>query len=155
MKILKTVSCLIFFMSTLAIGAQAHPPSEITLTYDLESSSLSVDMAHVTQDTYDHFIRSLETRVNAGEPINVYHNQQQSSPTNALFSVNVAAEEGDMISVKASCSEGGTKAASLELPKEEAEEDEEEEVEQSDLGDEEEIEQNQEEDSETEDYYAY
>ncbi|MBP9853599.1 MAG: hypothetical protein KBD53_01885 [Candidatus Omnitrophica bacterium] len=97
---------------------QAHPPSDIVMSYDLEKKILSVKMRHTTIDARKDYIRKIEVSVNKGEPI-ITRYTIQSNTMEFSDNISLPAKEGDTINLKAFSKEGGSTEASLQVPKKE------------------------------------
>lgn len=81
----------------------------------MESENLSVEILHVTRDPRKHRIRRILIAVNDGEPISLNFSAQ-TSPTMLKENIPLKASEGDVINVKAICSEAGYKEATITVP---------------------------------------
>lgn len=90
----------------------AHPPAEIELDYNLAKQVLHVQMRHTTHDPREDYIRKIQIIKNENEPIVKRYNIQ---PNTLEFSeeLEIEAEEGDRLTVKAFSREGGTAVNSI------------------------------------------
>ena len=95
--------------------AGAHPPSNMTLDYDLEKRVLHITMKHVTNNSREHYIRLIVIYKN-GEEFASYFLPYQVSPKGIDREVAMDAETGDEIKVKAICSDAGRKEVTLTIP---------------------------------------
>ena len=97
----------------------AHPPSDIQLEYKLAMQVLHIQMRHTTHDPREDFIRKIQIIKNAEEPLVKRYNIQ---PNTLEFSADIEleAEVGDLITVKAFSREGGTAVQSITISEEEA-----------------------------------
>jgi hypothetical protein len=100
--------------------AQATPPGDVTLAYDLEKQTVTASGPHPTQDMSEHYIRRFEISKNNLES-KTYYFPKQATASEFKEALPVAdLKAGDYIYVKVSCSEGGSKEASLHIPEENA-----------------------------------
>jgi DNA/RNA endonuclease YhcR with UshA esterase domain len=111
---------LAFFLFFFPALAFAHPPSEITLTYDLATAVLHVKMAHVTNDTNNHYIRKISVfRNDEKEPVN-FHYSKQTSAQGMEVDLAFDIKPGDVLKIEAFCSKGGIGRATITIPQEKA-----------------------------------
>lgn len=96
----------------------AHPPSDLELSYDLEKQTLYVKMRHTTHDPREDYIRKIEISVNGQEPILKHYTIQLNTLEFSEY-VSLAAKEGDSIRIKAFSKEGGSSEATMLVPKKE------------------------------------
>lgn len=111
MKSTITLTILILLAGLISTAA-AHPPNELSIEYNLSTTELKVKLSHATLDRTEHFIRKYSVYKN-GELIEEKRVNKQTSAYSFSTTLNIEAEEGDEISVKVNCSEGGSKTASL------------------------------------------
>ncbi|MFH1359948.1 MAG: hypothetical protein ABIJ41_02805 [Candidatus Omnitrophota bacterium] len=110
---------VLFFM---AQSASAHPPSEIQLNYNQENQILHIVVSHNTHNLTKHRIRKVIVYLNDQEVLNKNYVKQMSA-SELVNDIAVQAKPGDIISVKAICSEAGYKQESLIIPQEETQKD--------------------------------
>ena len=106
------ISTLIVVFLFFATFAFAHPPKSVVLSYDSGAKILSIEIEHRTYDFTEHFIHRIVVQKNDEEPFVLRYNRQDSS---SIFTkeVELDAERGDTIQVKAYCNEGGTRTETL------------------------------------------
>lgn len=102
----------IFLSFLFTCSVYAHPPAEIELKFDVSASAIDVTIMHKSDDSNDHHIRKIVVYKNGQEYI-VERNHQQVNPTRFLLNIPVNVKEGDELQVKAYCSEGGSRSASI------------------------------------------
>ena len=107
---------LIFLMG--GTNAQAHPPKNIEAEYIQEEGKLYILIEHLSRDPREHYIRKVTISVN-GEEVITERMHQQVDPNKVVLTLDLEAEGGDQIEIKAYCSEGGTHALEIEALKEE------------------------------------
>ncbi len=95
------ISTFIFF--TTPVEVSAHPPEDITLSYDYPSQILSVNITHHNLAVPQHYIQSIEVFKNN---ISVIMETYTSQPDNRQWEVDfdVPAVDGDLLKVEAICS---------------------------------------------------
>lgn len=111
------LAAVMFFLAW-AGPAGAHPPTQIQLSYHAQDQLLHVTMQHVTRDPREHRIREIVVFVN-GKDVGHHFFVQQTSARGLDEEIAVAAEAGDVIGVKAVCSQAGVGKAELTVPAEE------------------------------------
>ena len=114
---MKKIFVFIFLASLLISSkASAHPPIEMTLDYDLAAKELTVNMIHVVSTNRNqHYIKEIWAATEKGDPV-VFNYRRQQKPREVIEMIPFNAKPGDTIVVKAYCSEGGVKSASLFIP---------------------------------------
>ena len=80
--------------------ASAHPPKDVSISYDLAQQTLSVTITHKTTFTSKHYIESvIITKNGTAVSIEEYTNQPKEKPFTNTYPVPAAA--GDVLEVKA------------------------------------------------------
>ncbi len=108
------------WMLWLGAGAQmseATPPSEIQLQYDRDRKVLAIQVAHVTRDLTEHFIRKILVYKNEEAPLSYFFTRQPSADE-LKTEVHLELKAGDTARVKAVCSKAGFKEETLLIIKE-------------------------------------
>ncbi|MCG8701993.1 MAG: hypothetical protein MI922_28315 [Bacteroidales bacterium] len=107
-------SVLILLLATiLPVCLMAHAPKKVDLSFDAESSKLTVELPHKVKKVDSHFIESIKIEVN-GEEFKVLEYEKQSSLEAHSVEVEIpSAKKGDKISVSAKCNKMGAKSATL------------------------------------------
>ncbi len=99
------VSLVAFFALVMA-PVSAHPPSSMTLVYELSSHTLSVTVFHSVGDPNTHYIEYVTISKNgAFETDRNYTSQASASAYLDVF--NIDAVQGDVLQVTAYCNQGG------------------------------------------------
>lgn len=93
-------------------SAAAHPPSNVSLSYDQDNSTLNVTITHTVSDPAKHYIKMVELFKN-GQMI--LSEDYTSQPTLATFtqSYQLNATAGDVIAAKATCVISGSRSAEI------------------------------------------
>ena len=105
----------LLFVMLCASAAFAHPPKDVTLSWDA-SGALTVRAAHNVEDPGKHFISKVMVFVNDKIAVQKEYSSQQSADGFAdTFSLG-AQPSGTKISVEAFCVIMGSKTASLVTP---------------------------------------
>ena len=115
MKALKTLF-VCFFLFGLPVLAAAHPPTEVDLSYDLDTQKLSIDATHLTHRPRKDYLKKFVFYVN-GKEVKTEYNQFQVDKLHFKMDEDLPAEEGDVLSVKIYSSDGGSKTATLTVKK--------------------------------------
>ena len=87
--------------------ASAHPPGEVTLSYDWTYQRLSVIITHITPAPNYHYINRTDIYVNDLLFLTQNYTSQPELQT-FTYDYNVPAEDGDVITVDVTCSISGT-----------------------------------------------
>ncbi|MBN2299127.1 MAG: hypothetical protein JXM72_11060 [Deltaproteobacteria bacterium] len=92
--------------------ANAHPPKDISISYDLAQQTLSVTITHKTTFTSRHHIKTvIITRNGTAVSTEEYKDQPDESPFTYTYSLPAVA--GDVIKVEVTCNVFGSKEATL------------------------------------------
>jgi desulfoferrodoxin (superoxide reductase-like protein) len=114
MKIKKYIVIGTLLLSTifLAMPVLAHPPQDMVLDYNKETSELSVTITHLTPAPTAHYIYKIDIELNDEE---INSEEYTSQPTTDTFTYIyiVDAEFGDVITVTAYCNIQGSISRSL------------------------------------------
>ncbi len=85
----------------------ATPPRNIQLEYDFAKQQLHITMEHVTKNPRKHRIRRISVTVNNGPAKDFFYSSQTSGKGMDVI-IPLKAKAGDVIHVKAVCSEAGS-----------------------------------------------
>lgn len=91
----------------------AHPASIVDLSFDQETSILTVEFEHKVADAEKHFIFEVEVSLNKEEIITQAIEKQDDLNGGSLVYKIVDAKVGDKIKVKTNCNKTGKKSAEL------------------------------------------
>ncbi|MHA1912795.1 MAG: hypothetical protein ACW986_01515 [Promethearchaeota archaeon] len=92
------------FLSFTAIKVNANPPSNMSLSYNSSTDQLNATITHLTGGTPGHYIESVIIRVN-GTIVHAETYGSQPSPTTFTYQyLNIVANIGATIQVRANCS---------------------------------------------------
>ncbi len=117
MKKIRNILMVFMLVISTIVGLSsvaAHPPQDMELEYDLQTSELNVTITHETPAPSAHYINKIEIEVNE---VMVLTEEYEDQPSNALFSYVylIAANIGDIITVKAYCNIQGVVSRSLNV----------------------------------------
>jgi hypothetical protein len=90
----------------------ATPPSAVILSYNEQSSELTVTITHPVVDPTTHYIREVAITVNGKTITNASYTSQPSKDT-FTYTYPVPAKPGDDIEVTASCNLVGSRSSHL------------------------------------------
>ena len=119
MKIGKYIFVIIMLVATTFFGFQtiAHPPTDMSLDYDIDTDSLIITITHETPAPDLHYINRIDIRKN---DVLLVTQDYSNQPTNDIFSYtfNPDASIGDVIMVTAYCNIQGsiTRTLTIEDP---------------------------------------
>lgn len=120
--------CLIILLSlcitihVLPVAVYAHPPSTMTLSYNLETQDLFVNLSHQVSDPATHYISQVEIKKN-GVLYNTSFYSDQPTSDSFSYIYKVTATAGDSIEVYAECNLGGSRTAQYTILEENSEDD--------------------------------
>ncbi len=105
-----TFSAMVIMFASVVISIYTMPveatePSDIVLTYDFDSQTLTVNVSHYVANTKTHYIETIEIKNNDISILNrTYLNQTFN--WGMYDSFTIAADNGDNLTVTATCSKG-------------------------------------------------
>ena len=112
MKKFRLLSMILGFVF-ISPSLYAHPPSEMKLNYDAKQKLLHIEIKHLSYNPREHHIRRLMIVKNDEQPLISYFSSQK--PDGLSQDVTIDAKKGDIIYVKAYCSDSGTKEETLAI----------------------------------------
>ncbi len=87
--------------------AYAHPPSDITITFDKATKILKAVITHQVNNPEKHFINKVDVALNGKEIIEHRISRQDNSTTQTVTYLIPDVKEADTLSVEAYCSISG------------------------------------------------
>lgn len=104
----RIVAFLIVFVFAAAIStAYAHPPSDITITFDAKTKILQAVIMHNTSNPASHYIKKVDVGLNGKEIIEHTVSKQDNNESQTIIYLIPDVKDGDVISVEAYCSISG------------------------------------------------
>lgn len=97
---------LFVFVAAVSL-ALAHPPSDITITYDPATKTLQAVIIHPVGNPQTHFIDKVDVSLNGKEVLTQFISRQDNNNSQAVSYVIPDAKDGDELSVEAYCSISG------------------------------------------------
>ena len=104
----------VFFAAASEVQVLATPPMSLKLSYNGTSGILNVTVTHPTLFPSSHYIAFIDIK-NRGRTVKSITCTSQPTKTSFTYSYPVAACEGDIIEVTATCSFFGSKTSSLTI----------------------------------------
>lgn len=106
----KLVLTFLFIVPFIIIpnAVSAHPPSDMTVSYNLTTQELRVTITHQVSNPTTHYILKVEIKKN-GVIYNTSIYTSQPDPTSFTYSYKINTTTGDNLDVTASCKQGGSK----------------------------------------------
>jgi hypothetical protein len=98
-----------------ATGGFCHPPSEIQLVFDAASRTLHVTVMHDTRKPDEHFIETVQVRINDKEAVKQSFVKQTDGLKRAASYLLEDVKAGDLVSVTGICSVFGKKTETIKL----------------------------------------
>ncbi len=111
--ILLAILLILSACTAIAPVAEAHPPSEMELSYDLENQTLTVTVTHVTIEPQSHRVYLVEMEKNGELYLDRGYDEQPDNTFTDTY--NVEAQVGDVLTVTAYCSLYGSVTKSLSV----------------------------------------
>ena len=96
-----------FVFFVLSAVAYAHPPSDIKITFDLNTKILKAVIIHDVSNFTKHYIKEVDVAVNGKEIIQQSISQQDNLDNQTVSYLIPDAKAGDVLSVEAYCSISG------------------------------------------------
>jgi hypothetical protein len=110
-KNIQTVLAIAILLTAAAV--MAHPPSGIKLSFDGSSRLLQVTVMHDTRKPEEHFIKSIQIRINGKDAVKQSYFKQTDPQKRTASYLFEDVKAGDEISVTGECSVFGKKTEIL------------------------------------------
>jgi len=105
----KVLISMVFMAMVLAnLSAYAHPPSDIIITYDMQTKVLHAVIMHNTMNTVKHYIKKVEVALDNKPIITQTFALQGNNVSQDVTYIVPDAKLGDKISVEGECNISGT-----------------------------------------------
>jgi hypothetical protein len=110
------MTLILMALTLFPMTASAHAPKDVQLSYDIPTKTLSVTITHASFMPTSHYIKTVEIKEKGTVAIlKEYQSQPDTQPF--TYTYTLAAAEGDVIEVTATCSLFGSKTVSLKIAK--------------------------------------
>ncbi len=104
----KTVSVILVCFFVLSVSlAYAHPPSNITITFDMATKMLKAVITHQVSNPSSHYIYKVDVGLNGKEIISQQLSSQDDNKGQTVSYFIPDAKPGDTISVEGYCNISG------------------------------------------------
>lgn len=114
--VILSIATALMLFAWLPLGAWAHAPKEVVLSYDQARKMLSVQISHLAKNPASHYVSKVEIKKNGqAVPAAEYQKQPQQDPF--VYEYPLDAAPGDSVEVKATCNMFGSKTTKLDIPK--------------------------------------
>ena len=111
----KTALLVLLAVFAFTLTAYAHPPSDIKITYDPGSKTLTAVIFHNVSNPSSHYIKKVNVALNGKEIAVLEFTHQDNNETQTVKYAVPAAQEGDALSVEAFCSISGKLAKEIKI----------------------------------------
>jgi len=101
---------------------EAHPPSDVSIDYDIADEELTVSITHSVGDPQSHYIYNVVVEVD-GDTVIDQDYQEQPDDTNFQYTYDLVAGPGSVIEVTAYCNQAGSGSDTFEVGEENDDED--------------------------------
>ncbi|MDD4357246.1 MAG: hypothetical protein PHN98_08340 [Smithellaceae bacterium] len=113
--------CVCFLLGVGLITPQyvtADPPQNLTLTYNLQTQTLTVTITHPSTFTGFHYINQVKINKN-NVLVEKNDYKSQTGKKSFVYTYNIPAAPNDILEVTANCNIQGSKTATLKVVKDE------------------------------------
>lgn len=111
----KRILFAILTVFIFSLGAMAHGPKKVKLSFDKTSSTLTADIAHKVKNVEKHYISKITIYVN-GEEVKSKTYEKQTDKAHELAEFNIAdLKSGDVLKLTAKCNKFGKKSAEITI----------------------------------------
>ncbi|HEY9160088.1 MAG TPA: hypothetical protein VIS94_03255 [Desulfomonilia bacterium] len=100
------------FSSVLPVPANATPPSDIQLSYDISTQTLTATITHASFVPGIHYIKTVEIKKN-GQMISANTYKNQPDKKTFTYTYKIPAGIGDEFEVTATCNMYGSKTVKM------------------------------------------
>lgn len=104
---MKKMSAFLIVLLLISMNAFAHPPSDIKITFDTKTQTVTASIAHAVSNPLTHYINKVDIGLNGTEIKTIPFKQQYNRSTQDFTEVIFEAKAGDTISVEAYCNLSG------------------------------------------------
>jgi desulfoferrodoxin (superoxide reductase-like protein) len=104
-RIVLSILSLVFLLS--ASIAYAHPPSDIIITYDAATKTLTAEIKHSVSNPTQHYIKKVDIGLNGKEIAELKFKKQDSYFSQDITYTFTDIKPADTLSVEAYCSISG------------------------------------------------
>ena len=102
-------------LALLSIPVQAHPPSEVGLSFDQENQTLNMTILHKVSSPSGHYVSRIDIFKNDEKILSNEYTSQPSASDPFTYSHAVNATSGDMLKATAFCSIAGSRSGELTI----------------------------------------
>lgn len=102
----------IVFLAIASVNVRAHPPDDMTLSYNEGTNTLSVTIVHGVSNNGTHYISSVEVKVNGSVDQTQYY-ASQPDLVSFTYEYTVITSNESVIQVTAICIVGGSLTKTL------------------------------------------
>jgi len=103
---------VLLLLVVLVLPTSAHPPAQVSLTYDSQNLSLKVTTTHTVSNPSSHYVYKIAIQKN-GEPILTEEYKTQPTPNSFGYEYPLNASKGDVFKATAYCSIAGSRSAEI------------------------------------------
>lgn len=106
---MRKITAILFACILVAVytAAWAHPPKDITITYDPVTKILKAVIIHDVSNPEKHFIKKVDVSLNGKEIIQHLISRQDNNDTQTVSYLIPDANPGDTLAVEGYCSISG------------------------------------------------
>jgi hypothetical protein len=112
---ISTILAVLAISALLSIPVQAHPPSEVRLSYDQENQTLNVAVLHKVSSPSGHYVVQVDIFKNDEKILSNEYTSQPSASDPFTYTYAVNATSGDVLKATAICSIAGSRSGELKV----------------------------------------
>jgi hypothetical protein len=112
---ISTILAVLAISALLSIPVQAHPPSEVRLSYDQDNQTLNVAVLHKVSSPSGHYVVQVDIFKNDEKILSNEYTSQPSASDLFTYSYAVNATSGDVLKATAICSIAGSRSGELKV----------------------------------------
>lgn len=109
---------ILALLALLSIPVQAHPPSEVGLSYDQDNQTLNVAVLHKVSSPTGHYVVQVDIFKNGEKILSNDYTSQPAASDPFTYSYAVNATSGDLLKATAFCSIAGSRSGELKIGEE-------------------------------------
>ena len=106
MKRLMVFLTVFVFVSAISVAC-AHPPSDISITFDRNTKMVHAVIIHNTSNPTNHYIKKVDVSLNGKEIIEQQISRQDNNENQTVSYLIPDVKDGDVLSVEGYCSISG------------------------------------------------
>ena len=113
---MKKITFMMALLSIIAVqAAYAHPPTDMSLSFDKYTKMLKVNVSHAVSDPRTHYVKEIEVSINGSKVLRHTLTKQDTDAAQYVQYTLPDVESGDIIRVDVRCSSFGKRMKELKI----------------------------------------